>query len=80
MYRCFGEEDAAADTSISAEPLKDSFRPPLTMGEQPEKHPGFDHGEQHTAYRIPDAGPPTHHERADMEVEGDDGKDGQQRE
>ena len=30
MYRCFGEEDAAADTSISAEPLKDSFRPPLT--------------------------------------------------
>jgi hypothetical protein len=30
MSRCFGEEDAAADTSISAEPLKDSFRPPLT--------------------------------------------------
>jgi hypothetical protein len=31
MSRCFGEEDAAADTSISAEPLKDSFRPPLTQ-------------------------------------------------
>ncbi len=31
MSRCFWEEDAAADTSISAEPLKDSFRPPLTL-------------------------------------------------